>query len=172
VRHVAPRRRFALVALLCSALSSPALAVGGDWDHKANVEDAAKRLVKLHKREGSIGVLKFLEACYRTHLLSSSFTAGLESCMAQDLMHTQLLALIYSRLSPERLKKMGAPSPEVIARSMNERFVSAFMQYKVTVAEGDEFKRLVNTHGVPIFVKGVFPKSAAQPKDAPEKHRN
>jgi hypothetical protein len=165
-------RRCAVIALLCAALSGPALAAGNGWDHKANIEDAAKRLVKLHKREGSTGVLKFLDACYRTHLLSSTFTAGLESCMAQDLMHTQLLAVIYSRLPPERLKKLGAPSPEVIAKSMNARFVSSFMQYKVTVAEGDEFKRLVNEHGVPIFVKGVFPKSAAPPDDAPAQSGN
>ena len=156
-----------MAALLCAVLSGPVFAVGSGWNHKTNIEDSAKRLVKLHKREGSAGVLKFLEACYRTHLLSSAFTAGLESCMAQDLMHTQLLALIYSRLPPERLKKLGAPSPYVIAASMNQRFVTSFMQYKVTVAEGDEFKRLVNQFGVPIFVSGVFPKSAAPPDGAP-----
>ncbi|MBK9078221.1 MAG: hypothetical protein WBP38_06840 [Hyphomicrobium sp.] len=161
------RRRLAAVAVLVAALGGPAFAVGTGWDHKANIEDAAKRLVKLHKREGSTGVLKFLDACYRTHLLSSTFTAGLESCMAQDLMHTQLLALIYSRLPPERLKKLGAPSPEAIAKSMNERFVTSFMQYKVTVTEGDEFKRQVNEYGVPIFVKGVFPKSSGAQQGAP-----
>ena len=52
----------------------------------------------LHKREGSPGVLKFLDACYRTQLLASEFSQGLESCMAQDYMHTQVLAMVYSRI--------------------------------------------------------------------------
>lgn len=162
----------ALLAIVAGgAAPRPAHAIGQGWDHKANITDAAKRLVVLHRREGSSGVLKFLEACYRTHLLSSEFTAGLESCMAQDLMHTQVLAMVYSRLPPDRIKKIGVPSPEVIAKSMNDRLVSSFMQYKVTVKDGDEFKRLVNAYGVPIFVKGVFPKSASPPGDAasPEK---
>lgn len=163
-------RAIAVMVAIAGA-ASPASAVGQGWDHKTNIEDAAKRLVVLHKREGSAGVLKFLDACYRTHLLSSTFTAGLESCMAQDLMHTQVLAMIYSRLPPERVKKLGAPTPDVIARSMNARFVTSFMQYKVTVKDGEEFKRLVNEHGVPIFVKGVFPKSVPPQgtPDSPEK---
>lgn len=146
------------VALAGAAM--PAHAAGDGWDHKANITDAAKRLVVLHRREGSTGVLKFLEACYKTHLLSSAFTAGLESCMAQDLMHAQILAVVYSRLPPERIKQMGAPTPEIIAKSMNARITSSFMQYKVTVKEGEEFKRIVNEHGMPIFMAGIFPKSA------------
>lgn len=147
-----------LVAAIGAA--APASAASESWDHKANITDAAKRLVVLHRREGSNGVLKFLEACYKTHLLSSAFTAGLESCMAQDLMHAQVLAVIYSRLPPERIKQMGAPTPEIIAKSMNARVTSSFMQYKVAVKEGEEFKRLVNQHGMPIFMAGIFPKSA------------
>lgn len=167
-------RLTAAIAACCACLagtlagSAPAHAVGQGWDHKANITDAAKRLVILHRREGSAGVIKFLEACYKTHLLSSAFTAGLESCMAQDYMHTHVLALIYSRLPPERIKQMGAPTPEVIAKSMNERFVTSFMQYNVTVKEGEEFKKLVNDFGVPIFVAGVFPKSKTPEGDAPK----
>ncbi|MBR2534770.1 MAG: hypothetical protein IKE66_01735 [Hyphomicrobium sp.] len=149
-----------MVAMAAVTAASPAIAVTEGWDHKKNITDAAKRLVVLHKREGSTGVLKFLEACYKTHLLSSQFTAGLESCMAQDLMHAQILAIVYSRLPPERIKQMGAPTPEIIAKSMNARLTSSFMQYKVTVKEGEEFKRLVKEHGMPIFLSGIFPNAA------------
>lgn len=158
----------AILALV--GASSPAAAASEGWDHRTNITDAAKRLVVLHRREGSNGVLKFLDACYKTHLLSSQFTAGLESCMAQDLMHAQILAVIYSRLPPERVKQMGAPTPDIIARSMNARITSSFMQYKVTVKEGEEFKRLVNQHGMPIFMAGIFPKSA--PKGGAAKSGN
>lgn len=157
-----------MLTAAASVAVSPAYAVGEKWDHKANITDAAKRLVILHRREGSTGVLKFLDACYRTHLLSSSYTAGLESCMAQDLMHAQVLAVVYSRLSPERIKQMGAPTPEVIAKSMNARVTSSFMQYKKTTKDGDEFKRLVNQFGMPIFMSGIFPKNKASQDDAPK----
>ena len=91
-------------------LAVPADAAPGKWDHTANIKDAATRLAKLHRREGSSGVLTFLDACYRTHLLASSYTAGLEACMAQDYMHTQILAQIYARLPAEDRAKSGAPS--------------------------------------------------------------
>ncbi len=155
--------------------AAPAFAEKASWDHVANVKDAADRLAKLHRVEGSKGVLKFLDACYRTHLLASTYTAGLESCMAQDYMHTQVLAQIYARLPPEERAKSGAPSPELIAQGMGQRFMVAFSQYKVSGAEAEAFKKNVDTHGLPIFLKAVFPKSnnsdAAPGADA-EKKKN
>jgi hypothetical protein len=156
-------RTFSAIALgfmLCTHVQ----AATGNWDHAANIKDAAGRLAKLHKREGSQGVLKFLDACYRTHLLASEFSQGLEACMAQDYMHTQVLATIYAKLPLEQRKKAGVPSPEAMAQGMGQRFVSAFTQYKVAVSEAEEFKKLVDKHGFPVFVKGVFPKGTA--KDA------
>jgi hypothetical protein len=143
---------------LAAVLATAAHAAKGNWDHAANIKDAAQRLAVLHIREGSAGVLKFLDACYRTHLLASEFTRGLEACMAQDYMHTQVLATIYSKLPEEERKKLNAPSPELMAQGMNERFVLSFSQYKVTVADAEDFKNLVNKYGFPVFVKAVFPK--------------
>ena len=91
-----------MIAALLGA--SPVHAAKGDWDHTANIKDAAGRLAALHKREGSPGVLKFLDACYRTHLLASDFTKGLEACMAQDYMHTRVLATIYAKLPVDQRK--------------------------------------------------------------------
>jgi hypothetical protein len=145
--------------VLGAFVAATAHAAKGDWDHAANIKDAAARLAELHKREGSAGVLKFLDACYRTHLLASEFTKGLEACMAQDYMHTQVLATIYSKLPEDERKRLGAPSPEAMAQGMNQRFVASFMQYKVTVAEAEDFKNLVNKYGFPVFVKAVFPKN-------------
>lgn len=155
----------AMVAVACAGTAH---AAPGNWDHAANIKDAAKRLVKLHKKEGSPGVLKFLDACYRTHLLASSYTKGLESCLAQDYMHTRVLATIYARLPAEQRKKLGVPSPEKIAGGLNQRFVSAFIQYKVSVTDADDFKSKVDTHGFPLFVKGVFPKGAPGDTNATE----
>jgi hypothetical protein len=127
------------------------------WDHVANVKDAAKRLGDLHRREGSAGVLKFLDACYRTQMLASEYSPGLESCLAQDYMHSQVLAQIYARIPQEERVRMGTPAPEDIARGMGARFVAAFTQYKISVKEAEAFKKMVDKNGMPIFLKAVFP---------------
>jgi hypothetical protein len=145
-----------VLALILAMLTSAPVAAKENWDHVANIKDAAIRLAALHKREGSAGVLKFLDACYKTQLLSSKFSQGLESCMAQDYMHTQILALIYSRIPEAERKRVGAPSPQDLADSMGRRFVTAFSQYKKTVKEAEAFKKLVDKNGMPLFVRSVF----------------
>ena len=127
------------------------------WDHAANIKDAAKRLAELHRREGSQGVLKFLDACYRTQTLASNYSAGLESCMAQDYMHSQVLAQIYARIPQADRVRMGTPAPEDIARGMGQRFVATFKQYNISVKEAESFKKMVDKNGMPIFLKAIFP---------------
>ncbi|WP_045836623.1 hypothetical protein [Hyphomicrobium sp. 99] len=127
------------------------------WDRVANIKDAAKRLGDLHRRQGSAGVLKFLDACYRTQTLASEYSAGLESCMAQDYMHSQVLAQIYARIPQADRVRMGTPAPEDIARGMGQRFVATFKQYKISTKEAEKFKKMVDTNGMPIFLKSVFP---------------
>lgn len=146
-----------LLLALAALLPSGALAKE-DWNHVANIKDAANRLAELHKREGSTGVLKFLDACYRTHMLASEFTQGLEACMAQDYMHTQVLAKVYATIPQAERERLGTPSPEEIAEGMGQRFVAAFSQYKISVKEAEAFKKLVDKNGLPLFVNAVFPK--------------
>ena len=129
-----------------------------EWNQVANVKDAAKRLGELHRRKGSEAALKFLEACYKTHMLAGKYTEGLESCMAQDYMLSQVLAVIYSRVPHDKLKDMKAPTADVIARSMFGRFQAIFQQYQMTQEQADSLKKAVDQHGMPIFVKAVFPK--------------
>jgi hypothetical protein len=139
------------------------------WDHAANIKDAAKRLAELHRREGSQGVLKFLDACYRTQTLASDYSAGLESCMAQDYMHSQVLAQIYARIPQADRVRMGTPAPEDIARGMGQRFVATFKQYKMSVKDAEDFKKRVDANGMPIFLKSVFPpKKPGEPESAAE----
>lgn len=163
MKYIATRGCFRglLIALFFGAVAAapvPSLAKE-TWDHVANVKDAAKRLADLHKREGSAGVLKFLDACYRTQMLSSKYTQGLESCMAQDYMHSQVLARIYARIPQAERVRMGVPAPEDIANGMGQRFVAAFKQYNISTKEAESFRRLVDKDGMPIFLKSAFPPS-------------
>lgn len=129
-----------------------------EWNLQDNVKDAAKRLGELQRRQGSEAALKFLEACYKTHMLAETYTEGLEACMAQDYMLSQMLAVIYSRVPDEKLNDMKAPTADVIAKSMRARFHAIFEQYKLTQAQADELKKAVDDFGMPIFVQIVFPK--------------
>ncbi len=145
-----------LVALLlalvpASALSKPA------WDQEANIKDAAKRLALLHRGEGSQGVVKFLDACYKTHTIASEFSAGLEACMTQDYIHSRVLAEIYAKLPEEARAKLHAPSAEFIARTMNARFAAIRAQYKMSDADADTLKKSIDKVGLPIFIKSAFP---------------
>jgi hypothetical protein len=49
-----------------------------------------------------------------------------------------------------------------MAQAMGRRVVAAFSQYKVSAAEADAFKSEVDKVGLPIFLKTVFPNSAAE----------
>ncbi|MBX9683620.1 MAG: hypothetical protein K2X41_07505 [Hyphomicrobium sp.] len=132
------------------------------WDRAANIKDAAERLAKLHQRQGSQGVLKFLDACYRTHLLSSTFNQGVEACLAQDYIHAQTLATIYARLPAQARQQRGIPSPELISQGMQQRLITTFRQYKITPDEAVVFQKLVEKHGLSLFLQAVFPNADAK----------
>ena len=104
-------------------------------------------------------------------MLASQFGKGLEACIAQDYIHTQVLILVYSRMPPEAPKKLGIPSTQALGDGLNKRFVTVLLQYKMTTAEADDLKRLMDKHGTPIFVKATFPSAANAPStpDKPKK---
>ena len=158
-----PRRRGrmtrALLAIPFLVAAGQAMAAAGepDWDQVANIKDAATRLAQMQRTQGATRAFAFIDACYKTHSLSSNYTRAFEACIAQDYLETQILALIYSRMPPETLKTMGAPSPELLAETMGKRIAAAFATYDVPVKRVEAFKRLVDEHGFPVFFKALFP---------------
>lgn len=153
---------------LIAATNAPARAEDhkAEWNQVENVKGAAKRLGEMQRRQGSEAVLKFLEACYKTHMLAENFTEGLEGCMAQDYMLSQMLAVIYAKVPADKLAEMKAPSSEVIARAMRGRFQAIFQQYKFTQEQADNLKKAVDVHGMPVFIKLVFPNTGKKKDDA------
>lgn len=144
--------------LLVTGLMLPAAAATApDWDQVANIKDAALRLAHMQRTRGATKTFEFIDACYRTHSLSSQYTKAFEACIAQDYLETQVLALIYSRLSPQTLQRMGAPTPEVLAQTMGKRISSAFANYEVPAENVQAFKELVDVHGFPVFFQALFP---------------
>jgi len=176
----AGRRATGARALLAAAaagvigLGSTSLAAANDpdWNQVDNIKEAATHLAQLQRTQGATKAFAFIDACYRTHSLSSEYTKAFEACIAQDYLETQILALIYSRMDPASLKRMGAPTPEALAATMSRRVGAAFNQYKVPKERIAEFKRNIDEHGFPLFFQKLFPGSKAsvpnlsiEPKD-------
>lgn len=168
MNHIIRRLVLMGAALLIAALPVQAAKSKRDWNQVENVKGAAKRLGEMHRRQGAEATLKFLEACYKTHTLAERYTEGLESCMAQDYMLSQVLAVVYSRVPADKLKDMKAPTAEIIARSMRGRFQAIFQQYKFTQEQADGLRKAVDKHGMPIFVKAVFPKRKGEGAGEPQ----
>lgn len=155
------------------ALGTPRLAAAEEpaqqptWDQVANIKEAALHLAQLQKTQGATKVYAFIDACYRTHSLSSQYTKPFEACIAQDYMETQILSIIYSRTPPEALKKLGAPSPKALVQTMMRRVGAAFAQYKIPKESILAFQRNLDEHGFPLFFKTVFP-DAKLPERTPQ----
>lgn len=166
-------RTLKLVSLLAawglygSVQAEPVVGPKITWDRAANIRDAAERIGKIQRTQGADGAIKFIDACYRTHGLAENYSAAFEGCIAQDYLETKLLARIYSRLPAETLKKLGAPTADALAQAMGRRVVAAFKQYKVTAAQAEAFKTEVDTHGLEVFLKIVFPNMKSEGNDGP-----
>jgi hypothetical protein len=152
-------RAAALAAAAVIGMSTTSLVAAQDpkWDQVENIKEAATRLAQMQRTQGATKAFVFIDACYRTHSLSTDYTKAFEACIAQDYLETQVLALIYSRMSPEQLKKTGAPSPQMLAESMGRRVGAAFSKYKISPDQIATFKRNVDEHGFPLFFQALFP---------------
>jgi hypothetical protein len=146
-----------LAAVCLVGLSATASATQPDWDQVENIKEAATRLAQIQRTQGATKAYQFIDACYRTHKLSSTYTRAFEACIAQDYLETQILTLIYGRLSPETLQRMGAPTVQVLTSSMLQRVGASFDQYNVSKERIAEFKKNIDEHGFPLFFKALFP---------------
>lgn len=169
-----PRWPLGWWVLLLVMSGTPAFAAPTiDWDQVSNIKDAAVRIAKVQKRQGATKAFELIIACYKTHGASSKYTRYFEGCIAQDYIHTQTLATIYSRMPPDALKKMKAPSPQLLAQAMGLRVAGAFAKYSIPKTEANAFKKLIDQYGFEPFAQIVFPQAikngAAKSKDSDDK---
>ena len=87
-------------AVLLAAGSAQATAP--DWDQTANIKDAALRLAEMQRTQGATRAFEFIDACYKTHSLSSKYTKAFEACIAQDYLETQISRSSTRASSPRR----------------------------------------------------------------------
>ena len=140
------------------------------WDQVENIKEAAKRLAQMQRTQGATKAFEFIEACYRTHSLSTNYTKAFEACIAQDYLETQILALIYSRMSPDALKRMGAPTPEMLARVDGPARRCGLRQVQdVQATRSRRSRRTSTSTASPLFFQVVVPRSQARlfPRSGP-----
>lgn len=142
-----------------SAVACGGAHAAGDigWDRVANVESAAKQIGEVQVQAGVEKAFSFISACYKTHGLASAYSKAFEGCIAQDYLVSKTLVQIYERVPKEVLEKNGAPSPEKIDQSFKNRAANAFAQYKRSPEDALALRGVVEQHGVPVFLKIVFP---------------
>jgi hypothetical protein len=158
-----------LVAFACAlALAPQAVAAKPKWDRAKNIKEAGVYIANMQRRQGAPAVVKYLEACYKTHTLSSEFTSSVETCVAQDYIFTQALALVYSRIPQAERAKLGVPEPAILAQAMGTRIDGTFAQYKISKDDALEIKSLVDKHGFPAFAKIAFPDKPGSEEKTPE----
>ena len=156
-----------LIAVICTS-TAPAAASTPDLDRVANVETAARQIGEIQARGGVEQAFKFISACYKTHSLASKYSKAFEGCIVQDFIVSRALVEIYARVPPETLQKMGSPSPQQLDQSFRQRAASAFAQYNVATKDAVALADIVEKHGLPVFLKIVFPQSDAKSSPQPE----
>jgi hypothetical protein len=168
-----PRVRSLVLSLLLVVTSgtSAGAAESPKWDQVANIRDAAERLGRLHRARGAKAAYEFIDACYRTHSLAEAYGQAFESCIAQDFLETTVLAQLYTRMPPDTLRKLGAPTPQVLTQAMGRRVGAAFAQYNIPAEYGQDLKKLVDEHGLPVFIGIVFPQVVNDLKQGPSKSK-
>lgn len=155
----------ALAASVLAVTPAHAVPPSYDWDRVANIKVAAKQIGEIQATQGADKAIEFINNCYKTHSLAASYSKYFEGCIAQDLMLMEALAAVYSRVAPDALRKTGAPSVEQLQRSLNNRIAGAYATYEIAPTEVQGLKKIVDTHGMPVFLKIVFPKSGAAQTD-------
>lgn len=152
--------------LAAFTIAVPAHGAKPAWDQVKNVKESAERLGVLHRKSGANGVLKFLDACYRTHTLSSKYTSAVEGCVAQDVMYSRVLSAVYSRVPPEVRVERSLPTAEQIGGALQARVSVVVRQYALLPADMDMLQKLIDDHAMPIVLKVAFPNAGAAPSSA------
>jgi len=156
--------RWGFCALLCLGFAAGGVAAREktgptsiEWDRVANIKNAAVRIGRIQRAKGAEVAMTLISNCYKTHTLFERYSQGFESCLVQDHLETRVLVEIYSRMQPEALRRIGAPSKESLIRANVARYSVTLAKYKFPQPFGNELRKLADKHGWPVFIKTVFP---------------
>jgi hypothetical protein len=154
------RLRASTVASLAAVLAgTPVKAEVAKWDKVANIKEMAAHIGKVQRSQGIQRAMTFLDACYRTHSLGSTYSKAFEGCIVADFLVSNALVAVITRVPEEELRKTGVAMPSDVLKAMGARIGSGFSQYNVADAEASQLKELIDRHGTGLFLKTVFPEA-------------
>jgi hypothetical protein len=154
-------RSISSVILGAMAAIGAAQAEAPKWDRIANIKDMATHIGNVQRSQGADKAMAFIDACYRTHGLGSAYSKSFEGCIVADYVLAQALIAVINRVPAGELRKTGMAAPEDIAKAVQTRIGSAFGQYGIATAEANAVVALIAEHGMPPFLKAVFPNAGA-----------
>jgi hypothetical protein len=128
------------------------------WDRIGNIKEMAQHIGNVQRNQGAEKAMGFIDACYRTHSLSSAYSKPFEGCIAADYMLARALVAVIERVPPGELQKSGLAPPAEILKAAQTRIGSGFGQYGINATDAQAFLGLVDQHGMPTFMQAVFPK--------------
>lgn len=135
------------------------------------MKSAALRIARVQRSKGADVAVRLIANCYKTHTLFEEYSRGFEGCMVQDHLQTRILVEVYSRMEPEQLRRIGAPTTQGLVTSNIQRFASALNKYNIKPEYGLHIRKLADQHGWPVFLKIVFPNMETEPNAQPKQNR-
>ena len=140
-------------AALGATLAGPLSAQPVSCDRASNIQTVAEQLAKFVKTKGADRAFEEIHECYKQNS-GKKYSKDLETCLVKDIIHSQISAGIYSRVSKETRARIGAPEPDAVLAAMTTRVVSTFRSHGVPEAQAIEFSKLVRERGFPPYEKG------------------
>jgi hypothetical protein len=130
-----------------------------DADRVANINKAAAEIAAIQEKSGANGAFAAINECYQRELaVAKSLTRGLETCMTQDIIVSNITAVFYGQMSENARKMAKVPEPGAVKDAMIQRVVGTARRFKVPEEDAREFRRLVQQHGMQAYGQTRFPK--------------
>jgi hypothetical protein len=119
-----------ILGVICLAMfssTSSSYALAQNSDRAANVVKAAVEIGFIQRRGGANAAFGAIKQCYDRELeVANSLTQGVETCITQDLLVSQMTAAFYRGISAEGRKKAGVAEPEEIQKVVTLRVLAIF----------------------------------------------
>jgi hypothetical protein len=148
-----PFHRVACVAIVLTG-SAAAQVVP---DRIRNVEMAAAQIAAIQNKAGANGAFAAIDACYKREFARAvSLTPELEGCMTQDIIVSDVTAVLYASLSAEARRLARAPEPGTVTKAMTQRVAGTFARFKVPEADARAFIPIVRTNGMEAYSRARY----------------
>lgn len=132
------------------------------WDRVQTIRQAAQRIAVVHRSKGPAAAYKLIDACYRTHSLADLYTEGMEICIVQDYLQTQMVTRVIERMAPGTLARSGVQSPKELRKIMQIRIGKTLKMFDMPPTFGTEVMKLAEKHGSPVYLAVLFPEALRQ----------